>query len=63
MQLVNSNIEAHKFFSYTELITTIKLIMQHKDKIKHLSFEKDCATHCLGQTFHPTIDLLFQIST
>jgi hypothetical protein len=36
--------------------------MQHRNKIKHLSFKNSCATNYLGRTFHPTIDL-FQIST
>jgi hypothetical protein len=37
--------------------------MQQKNKIKHLSFRNIFATSYLGQTFHPTIDVLFHIST
>jgi hypothetical protein len=29
---------------------------------KHLSFQNNCATNCLGWTFHPTIDLFSYIS-
>jgi hypothetical protein len=41
----------------------MKLIRKLRKIDKHLSFQNVCATSFLGRMFHPTIDLLFQIST
>jgi hypothetical protein len=51
------------FHSNTKLMHKKIYHQRNSDtRSKHLSFNKSCATSCRGWTFHPTIDLLFQIS-